>query len=125
MLTAGIFTIVNFSSLSYMICSNGDTACCKMKAENSLNEHKSCCETKKIERYSSNCLCIIKEVNKEPAELSHSNYFTSPKVFSDLKLNKIENQLNLNKEGYTNSFIKIFSSPPNEDINLLKCVLRI
>lgn len=96
-----------------------------MKAENSQNEHKSCCETKKVERYSSNCLCIIKEVTKEPAELSHANNITSAKVFSDLQITKIDNLVNTNKAGYSNSLIKVFSSPPEKDINLLKCVLRI
>jgi len=67
----GIFTIVNFSSLTYMVCANGDSVCCMMKTEKSFDEKKSCCEKKKEIKYSSNCACIIKEATKEPAELSH------------------------------------------------------
>jgi len=95
-----------------------------MKTDKIANEKKSCCENKDILRYSSNCLCIIKEVTKEPAELSHSfSVNNNHKIFSDVHFGEIVQVKNL--KSYSNSFISTFHSPPNEDINLLKCVLRI
>ena len=108
-----------------MICSSGEMSCCQMKSEKAASEKKSCCEEKKEIKFSSNCMCIIKEATKEPAELSHSFHVNikndNP---NDLYFGEVS-QLSLNKKNYSNSFINTFHSPPNEDINLLKCVLRI
>jgi hypothetical protein len=95
------------------------SCCCKEKTAK-----KSCCENKKEVKYIAGCQCEIKEMTKEPAEVSR-NY-----TLSDISSKIFVNNLSDNFPGksdreFLNSAVNTFHSPPSQDINTLKCVLRI
>ena len=118
-----IFTFVNLSVVSNVFCSMKDMAdcCCKEKTEK-----KSCCANKVEVKFTKHCVCEIKEAKTEPAELLQN--FTINNVSKTLKVfmpAEILFAVNENVKAYSTSNISAFHSPPNEDINTLKCVLRI
>lgn len=118
-----VFTFVNLSVVSNVFCSMKDMAdcCCKQKTEK-----KSCCANKVEVKLTKHCVCEIKEANTEPAELLQN--VTVNIVSKTLKVFMPADFLssgNENIKAYSNSNIITFHSPPNEDINTLKCVLRI
>lgn len=123
LLVTCIFTLVNLSVISNVFCSMTDMSSCCCKAK---TEKKSCCANKNVERYVKGCVCEIKEANTDPAELQQSftvnNVSKVFKIFTPANVSFSENE---NQKIYSNSIISTFHSPPNEDINILKCVLRI
>ncbi len=118
-----VFTLVNLSAVSNVFCSMKDTTdcCCKVKTEK-----KSCCAEKKEVKFTRHCVCEIKEAQTDPAELPQNkivNIITKTlKIFTTSEISFSGNE---NVKIYSNSLISTFHSPPNEDINTLKCVLRI
>lgn len=118
-----IFTLVNLSIVSTAMCSMKDksSCCCKKKSET-----KSCCAKKNVVKYVQHCVCEIKEVKTDPAELSQGLNFNSTvkniKVISSAE--NIISVKEISKEYSSLSYIPPHS-PPNEDINTLICVLRI
>lgn len=118
-----VFTFVNLSVVSNVFCSMKDMAdcCCKQKTEK-----KSCCANKVEVKFTKHCVCEIKEAKTEPAELLQNvtiNIISKTlKVFMPAEFLSLGNE---NIKAYSNSNINTFHSPPNEDINTLKCVLRI
>lgn len=119
-----VFTLVNLSVISNVFCSMKDmsSCCCKVKTEK-----KSCCANKNVERYTSACVCEMKESNTDPAELQQS-FTTTNNVSKTIKIftpAQIAFSGNENQKVFSNYIINTFHSPPGEDINTLKCVLRI
>lgn len=118
-----VFTLVNLSVVSNVFCSMKDMSdcCCKVKTEK-----KSCCANKKEVKFTRHCVCEIKEAKTDPAELPQNivvnNISKTLKIFTPSEISFSGNQ---NVKVYSNSLINTFHSPPNEDINTLKCVLRI
>ncbi|MBS1495191.1 MAG: hypothetical protein JST55_16920 [Bacteroidetes bacterium] len=123
LVVTAVFTLVNLSVVSSVFCSMKDMTdcCCKHKTET-----KSCCANKKEVKLVSHCVCEMKEANTEPAELTQNftvtNTIKTLKIFTPAEILPIGNE---NFKSFSNSIINTFHSPPNEDINTIKCVLRI
>lgn len=118
-----VFTFINLSVVSNVFCSMKDMAdcCCKQKTEK-----KSCCANKVEVKFTKHCVCEIKEAKTEPAELLQNITINNiSKIFKVFMPSEILSLGNENIKAFSNSTINTFHSPPNEDINTLKCVLRI
>jgi hypothetical protein len=68
----------------------------------------------------------MKQANTDPAELLQnftiSNTEKTLKIFTPAEILPAGIE---NVKSFSNSIINTFHSPPNEDINTIKCVLRI
>jgi len=118
-----VFTLMNLSVVSNVFCSMKDMSdcCCKQKTEK-----KSCCANKKEVKFVNHCVCEIKEAKTEPAELLQNfTVSNSSKTLKDFTPAVVLPMGNETFKSFSNSVINTFHSPPNEDINTLKCVLRI
>jgi hypothetical protein len=118
-----IFSLVNLSIVSTAMCTMKDksSCCCKQKSET-----KSCCAKKNAVKYVQHCVCEIKEAKTDPAELLQGlNLNQSVKNIK--VISPAENSISVKEifKEYSNSTYISFQSPPSEDINTLKCVLRI
>ena len=122
LLIIGIFTMVNLSIVSSVVCSMKDMSdcCCKHKTET-----KSCCANKKEVKLVRHCACEMKEANTDPAEVQ--TIFHSKSGSNELKIFNTEK----NFDGKENDkFFSDFKAVthhilPHKDINTFKCVLRI
>lgn len=118
-----VFTLVNLTVVGSAFCSMKDksSCCCKQKTEK-----KSCCANKNTVKYVQHCVCEIKEAKTDPAELSQTlNLNTSLKNIKIISSS--ENMISVKEifKEYSNTSYTSLQSPPSEDINTLKCVLRI